>query len=165
MPFGAAEVYEAAFRQQVNALVARQIVTIHLRLDVDSGNTLCVVELIHLDLIIEVADVTNDRLVLHFQNVIEGDDIAVAGASHIDVAFTERIFDGGDLKTFHRCLQRIDGINFRHNDSSAEATQAVSAPLPYVSVTADHSGLAGNHYSQGALQAVCQRFAAAIQVV
>jgi hypothetical protein len=37
-----------------------------------------------------VADVTNDGLVLHLEDVVERDDVAIAGGRHVDVARAER---------------------------------------------------------------------------
>ena len=43
------------------------------------------VEAVHLDLVVEVADVADDGLVLHPQHVLERDDVAVAGGGDVDV--------------------------------------------------------------------------------
>jgi len=42
-----------------------------------------------LDLVVEVANVAHDCLVLHFQHVLQGDDIAVSGARNVDVGLAE----------------------------------------------------------------------------
>ena len=61
-------------------------------------------------LVVEVADVTNDGLVLHLEDVVERDDVAIAGGRHVDVADAERVLERGDWmismmpvlgKTFH----------------------------------------------------------------
>ena len=48
------------------------------------------------NLVVEVADVTHDRLVLHLEDVVERDDVAIAGGRHVDVADAERVFERGD---------------------------------------------------------------------
>ena len=65
MSFGAAEIYEPSFRQQINAPVAGQVIAIHLRLDVDLLHAGRLVQPVHLDFVVEVADVAHDRLVFH----------------------------------------------------------------------------------------------------
>src|SRR5208282_690415 len=103
--FGAAEVHQPAFGQQINAPVTGQVVAVHLRLDVNLLHTGMRVEPIHLNLIVEVADVAHDGLVFHFQNVFQGDDVAIAGGGDVNVRFAERLLDGRDLEPFHRGLQ------------------------------------------------------------
>src|SRR5882762_5626258 len=44
----------------------------------------------------EMADVTNDRLVLHLPHVLQGDDVLVAGRSDVDVSPAERALDRVD---------------------------------------------------------------------
>ena len=125
MAFGATQVHQAAFRQQVNAAVAGEVVAVHLGLDVHTRHALGVVEPVHLDLVVEVADVTDDRLVLHLEHVLQRDDVAIARGGDVDVGLAERLFNGRDLEAFHRGLQGVDGINLRDNDPRAEAAQAV----------------------------------------
>src|SRR5207302_2306997 len=128
-------------------------------------NAFGMVEAVHLDLIVEVTDVTNNGLVFHLQNVFQGDDIAIAGSSDIDVSPPERLFDGGDFEAFHGGLQRIDGINFGYDDSSAETAEAVRAAFANIAVTADDGGFAGDHDTEGALETVRERFPAAVEIV
>jgi hypothetical protein len=59
---------------------------VDLRLDLDLGQLLVVVERADLHFGIEVADVTHDRLVLHLVHVRAGDDVDVAGGGDEDVA-------------------------------------------------------------------------------
>src|SRR5213078_987157 len=98
--------------QQINAAVAGQVVAVHLGLDVDARDAWGAVEPVHLDLVVEVAYVTNDGLVLHLEDVVQRDDVAVAGAGDVDVGLAQGFLDGGDLKSFHGGLERVDGINF-----------------------------------------------------
>src|SRR5437588_106235 len=101
MTFGAAEVHQAAFGQKIDAAVTGQVVAIDLGFYVHAGNAFGIVEAVHLDLIVEVTDVTNDGLIFHLQNVFQGDDIAIAGSSDIDISLPERLFDDGDFEAFH----------------------------------------------------------------
>ena len=123
------------------------------------------VELRHLDLVVEVADVADDGLVLHLAHVLQRDDVDVAGGGDIDVAAAERLFDGGDFVAFHRGLQGVDGIDLRDDDASAEAAQRSRRALAHVAVAADARDLARDHDVRGALDAVDERFAAAVEVV
>ena len=100
-------------------------------------HALGVVQAVHLDLVVEVADVADDGLVLHLRHVLERDDVAVAGGGDVDVAVAERVLDGRDFETFHRGLQGVDGINLGDDDARAEAAQRMRAAFADVAVTAD----------------------------
>ena len=58
-----------------------------------------------MDLVVEVADVTHDRLVLHLLHVLEGDDVAVGD---LDVREAGRALDRIHFETFHRRLERVE---------------------------------------------------------
>ena len=88
--------------------------------------------------------------------MIEGNHIAIAGAGHVDVPFPKRLLDGSHFETFHRRLQRIDGIDFGDNHASAETAQTMRATFADVAITTNDGGLAGNHNPQGALEPIGQ---------
>ena len=92
-------------------------------------DALGVVQAVHLDLVVEMADVTDDGLVFHLQHVLERDDVAVAGGGDVDVAAAERVFDRGDFEAFHRGLQGVDGIDLGDDDARAEAAERMRASL------------------------------------
>src|SRR5439155_2385360 len=115
-----AQVYQAAFSQQVDAMTVREGVFVHLRLDAELGNAIRLVEAAHLNLVVEMADVADDGLIFHLRHVIERDDVAVAGRRDVDVRCAKRVFDSGELETFHYGLHRIDGIKLRDDDARAE---------------------------------------------
>ena len=48
-----------------------------LRLDVGALDARGLVQAVHLDLVVEMADVADDRLVLHPLHVLEGDDVVL----------------------------------------------------------------------------------------
>ena len=63
-----AEVHQAAFRQQDDAVAVRELDLVDLRLDVVP---LEVLQAGDLDLVVEVADVADDRAVLHGAHVVD----------------------------------------------------------------------------------------------
>ena len=116
-------------------------VFVHLRLDVELLHAFGVVQAVHLDLVVEVADVTNDRLVLHLLHVLQRDDVAVARGGNVDIAAAQRLFHRGHFEAFHRGLQRVDGVNLGHDDAGAETAQRMGAAFADVAVAADHRRL------------------------
>ena len=159
------EVDQTAFGQKVDALVSGQVIAVVLGLDVLDANTLGHLELVHLDLVVEVTDVTHDRLVLHLEDVVHGDDVAVARGGDVNVANAEGALEGVYLEAFHRGLQGVDGVDLGDHDTGAVSAQAVGRALADVTVAANHGHLASDHDIGGALQTVGQRLAATIEVV
>ena len=70
-----AEVQQAAFREQDHAVALGELDHVDLRLDV---RPLQVPQRRNLDLVVEVADIADDRHVLELVHVVDGDDVLVA---------------------------------------------------------------------------------------
>ena len=162
MAHGVAEVHQAAFRQQDDALAVGEVDLVDLRLDV---GPLQVLQMRDLDLVVEVADVADDGAVLHRAHVLDGDDVLVAGGGDEDVGAGRRVFHGHDLIAFHRRLQRADRIDFGDHDAAAGLAQRGGRALADVAEAGDHRDLARHHHVGAAADAVDQRFAAAIEIV
>src|SRR3954454_13598796 len=157
-----AEVYEAAFRQQDDAVVVREFDLGDLRLDVGPPP---VTQTRDLDLVVEVADVADDGAILHRAHVVDGDDVLVAGRGDEDVGARRGVFHRHDFIAFHRRLQRADRIDFGDHDAAAGLAQRGGRAFADVAEARDHRDLAGHHDVGAASDAVDQRFTAAIEVV
>src|SRR4030088_2415537 len=120
MPHGVAEIHQAPFRQQDDAVLVGEGDFVDLRLDVGPFQ---VAQTGDLDLVVEVADVADDGAVVHRAPVLDGDDVLVAGGGDEDVGAGGGVFHGGDFIAFHRRLPRADRIDFRHNDAAAGLAQ------------------------------------------
>jgi hypothetical protein len=62
-----------------------------------------------------MADVANDGLIFHFQNMFERDDVAIAGRGDVKIGGAERVFDSRYFKTFHRGLTNLTRIGFKYD--------------------------------------------------
>src|SRR5437763_16283204 len=105
MTGGAAKIHQPAFGKQKDLVAIGEPVFIDLRLDVDALHAFRKIQRVDLNLIIEMADVCDDRLVFHPFHVLESNDVEVAGSGDVNVAAAERVFDGGDFVAFHRSLR------------------------------------------------------------
>ncbi len=94
-----------------------------------------------------------------------GDDVLVAGGGDEDVGLGGGFVHGHDLVAFHQGLQGADRVDFGDEYAAAEGPQDLGAAFADVAVAGDHRDLAGQHDVGGALDAVDQRFAAAVEVV
>ena len=72
---------------------------------------------VHLDFVVEVADVADDGLILHRLHMLDADDVLVAGGGDINIGAAQRVFEGGDFIAFHRRLQCADRVDLGDNDA------------------------------------------------
>ena len=93
------------------------------------------------------------------------DDAVVAGGGDEDVGGVDDVLEPGDLVALHRRLQRADRIDLGDDHAGALAPQRRGAALAHVAVAADHGDLAADHHVGGAVDAVDERVAAAVEVV
>ena len=68
-----------------------------------------------------MADGGNDRLIFQPLHVLERYHGDGATGRNVDVAATERVFEGRDFIAFHRSLQRVDRIDLSYDDARALA--------------------------------------------
>jgi hypothetical protein len=161
----AAEVHEAAAREDDEALAVGEDELVHLRLDVLLLDLGVVLEPRHLDLAVEVADVAEDGAVLHGHHVLAADDVLVASRGDDDVGEGRDLLHRLDLVALHRGLERADRVDLGDDDAGAEAAERLRAALAHVAVAAHDGRLAGEHDARRALEAVAERLAATVEVV
>ena len=80
-------------------------------------------------------------------------------------ARVEHVLEAGHLVALHRGLQRADRVDLGDDDAGALAAQRLGAALADVAVAADDGDLAADHHVGGAVDAVDERVAAAVEVV
>ena len=119
----------------------------------------------HVDLVVEVADVGEDRLVLHLLHVRGGDDVEAARRGDDDVGLADDRVELGHLVAVHRGLQRADRVDLGDDDAGALAAQRLGAALAHVAVPGDDGDLAADEDVGRAVEAVDERVAAAVLVV
>src|SRR3546814_17772779 len=95
-------------------LAVGELDLVDLRLDVVP---LHVAQRIDLDLVVEVADVADDRAVLHRPHVLDRDDVDVAGGGHEDVAPRCGVVQRGHLVAPHRPLTIPERVDLGNHDS------------------------------------------------
>jgi hypothetical protein len=83
----------------------------------------------HVDLVVEVTDVGDDRLVLHRGHVLGGDDVEAAGRGDDDVGLADDVLEPGHLVALHGRLQRADRVDLGDDDPGALTGQRLGAAL------------------------------------
>ena len=134
---GVAQVQQPALGQHDDRLAGvPEGPQVDLRADVDLGGT-GLLQPGDLDLVVEVADVAQDRLVLHRLHVLERDDVLVAGGGDDDVGLADHVLDPLDVVALHQRLQRVDRVDLGDGHPRALAGQRVHRALADVAVAAD----------------------------
>jgi len=146
-------------------MAVRKHKPVHLGLDVIDLDSRKLLEQVHFDLVIEVANVSNNGIVLHLLHALQCDDLEVASGGDEDVCLTDDLIQSGHLETFHACLKGADGIAFRDHDAGTCTTHSKGAALANIAISTNHCTLASNHHISSAHDGVWQRVTAAINVV
>mmetsp|Transcript_20056 Transcript_20056/g.65997 ORF Transcript_20056/g.65997 Transcript_20056/m.65997 type:complete len:495 (+) Transcript_20056:103-1587(+) len=159
----AAEVEEAALGEEDGALAVLEEELVDLGLDVDARRHLH--EAVHVDLVVEVADVADDRVVAHLLHVLGHDDALVARRRDDDVEALELGLEGLDREALHGRLERADGVALGDRRDAARGLHREGAALADVAVAADDGALARHHDVRRAADAVDDGVLAAVEVV
>merc|ERR1712060_827831 len=162
---GTTQVQQAAGRQENHAMAVREDEAVHLRLDVLHLDAREVLQARHVDLVVEVADVPDDRVILHGLHVLKRDDVEVARGRREDVDLADNGLHSDDLEALHARLKRTDGIDLSDQDPGASTTHREGATLAHVPVAADQGTLAADHHVRGTHDAIRQGVAATVHVV
>ena len=140
-----AEVEEAAFGEHDDRMAVSKLPFVDLRLNGDPLDTRGRFESGHIDFVIEVTDVADDRVVLHLCHMSGGDDVEVAGGGDEEVGGINFVLEPDHFETFHRGLEGADGVDLGDLHPATLATKALGRALADVAVSAHHRDLAREH--------------------
>ncbi len=112
-----------------------------------------------------MADVADDRLVLHVLHVISGDDVEAARGRDENICIADHVFEPCHLVAVHGGLESTDGVDLRDDHASPLAPQRVCRTLTDVAVTEHHGDLAADERVSCTVDPIDQRVAAAVLVV
>lgn len=134
-------------------------------LDVDALNTRVSKETSHVDLIVEVTNVTEDSVVLHADHVVLHDDVLVTSSGDDNVSVLNDILEADDLVTFHACLEGADGVNLSDRNASTSSLHGLSTALTDITIAADNSELTSDHDISSTHDTIRKRVSATVDVV
>jgi hypothetical protein len=140
MTHGTTQVDQATLSQEDDILAILQGESIHLGLDVSLLDGV-VLQPLHVNFTVKVADVAHDGIILHLQEMLADDDVLASSGGDKDAASADRVLQRGHLVAFHGRLESIDGIHLSDDDTAAEAAQALGAALAHVTVASHASHL------------------------
>jgi len=141
----AAEVQQAALRQDDDGVSVGKDPLVCLRLDVvplDAGSAL---ESSHIYLVVEVPDVSYYSVVLHLCHMGGHDDVLVARGGHLDVTKIEAFLERLDLVALHASLESANGVDLRDEHSGSARSHGRCTSLAHVTESADDCFLSSDH--------------------
>jgi len=162
---GTAQVQETAAGEHDDTVAIGEHKAVDLFLDVDDLHAGVVLNSLHVDFVIEVADVANNSVVLHLSHMFGHNDVVAASGSDEDIGGLEHALKALDLKAFHASLEGADGVDFSHNDTGTASLHGGSASLADITISANDNLFTGNHDISGTHETIRERVAAAVDVV
>lgn len=97
--------------------------------------------------------------------MLANQNVTAASGGNEDLADLGGLLHGGHLETSHGSLEGVDGINLGDEHTSTHTLESESTALANITETSNNTNLASNHHVGGALDAVNEGLAAAVQVV
>jgi len=160
---GAPQVKKTSLGKDNDAVSILEGELVNLGLDVGPGGDLH--EAVHVDLVIEVADVSDDGVVLHLLHGFHHQDALVTGGGDEDISPPDNLLEGGDSEALHARLKGADGVDLSNVDDASAGPHGLGASLSYISESADDSLLTGHHDVSGAHDTIGETVLAAVKVV
>ena len=160
---GATQVEKTTFSEDNDTLSVGENELVNLGLDGDTLGGLH--QTIHVNFVIEVANVSDNGVVLHLGHVLGHEDSLVTGAGDEDISCLDNIVQSLDGETFHASLEGTDGVNLGDGDDATAGTHRRGAALSDVSVSANDGLLSGKHNVGGTHNTVRERVLAPVKVV
>jgi len=146
-------------------VVVWEHVLVELRLDVDSLDAWPVLEASHVDLVVEVTDVSDDGVVLHLAHVVSHDDTLVTSGGDEHISDRDDSLELDDFVSFHACLKSTHGVDFSDIDSTSGSLESAGTAFSDITVSTDDSLLTGDHNVGGSHDTIRERVSATIDVV
>mmetsp|Transcript_8468 Transcript_8468/g.11930 ORF Transcript_8468/g.11930 Transcript_8468/m.11930 type:complete len:215 (+) Transcript_8468:373-1017(+) len=136
---------------------------INLGLDVDPLSRSH--QLLHFNLVVKVADVSDDRVVLHHRHQPLGNDALISRSRYEYIARFHHRLKPHHAEPFHGSLQRADRVNLSHVNDRPCRLHRLCTPLPNIPVPADQHAFTGNHHIRGSAQPIRERMLAPVQII
>merc|ERR1719188_1592512 len=132
VPSGTTQVQQPARGKNDDTMTIREDETIHLRFDIFDLDAFQSLQSRHVQLIVEMTNISDNGVVFHFGHVFDSDDVEVSCGCGENVDFAHNSLKRYDLKTLHASLQVADRVDLRNEDAGACPRQGESTALAHV---------------------------------
>jgi len=161
----APEIEETTLSKDDDTMAIGEFVAIDLVLDVFSLDTGVFIKTIHINLVVEMTDVTNDSVVLHLGHVVSHNDALVTSAGDVNIGSLEDRFESLDLVTFHAGLESTDRIAFGDNNTCTTSFHSLGTSLTNITKSANDDLLSGDHDISGTHETIGKGVSASVNIV
>jgi len=162
---GASKVKESALSEDDDAVAIWELESVDLGLDLHLLDAWVGLEACHVDLIIKVADVSNDGVVLHLGHVLLHDDVFVSSSGDENISSSDAVLEFLNIKSFHSGLKSADWIDFIDTNSSSACLHGKGATLTDITESADDNLFTSNHDISGSHETVWERVLATVDII
>lgn len=137
MASSTAKVEETTFSKENDGVAIVPGEFVDLGFDVGSGDVGSSLEGFSFNLIVEVADVSNNSIIFHLGHIAELNDVLVASSSDENIHLVSNFLETDNFNAFHACLKSTDRIDLSDVNSSTSSFHGFGASFSDVSKATD----------------------------
>mmetsp|Transcript_21159 Transcript_21159/g.32158 ORF Transcript_21159/g.32158 Transcript_21159/m.32158 type:complete len:342 (-) Transcript_21159:337-1362(-) len=120
---------------------------------------------IHINLVIEVTNVSNNSVILHLLHGGSHENSLVSGGGDENISNIYNILKSGYSVSLHACLKSTDGVNLGNENYASTGTHGMGTSLTNISVSADNSLLSSHHNISGTHDSIGKGVLASVKIV
>ena len=165
MSGGATQVEESTLGKDDDTVSVWELESVDLRLNLGFFDSWIALESLHIDLVIEMTNVSNDGVVLHLGHLVLHDDTLVTSGGDEDVGGGDNALEFLDLESLHGSLESADWIDLGNDNSGSACLHGEGASLTNITVSANYDLLSCNHNISGSHNTVWEGVLASIDVI
>src|SRR5690606_32076363 len=144
VPGCTSQIYQATFSKNYNVLAVYSVF-INLWFYLIFGMSVIFVQPRHVDLVVKVANIANDRLVLQHFKMFGTNNILISGSSDYHVGLWDNGFQSLYLKSVHSRLKGTDWIDFCNGNDRTGSFKRGRGALSYIPITGYDNPFPGQH--------------------
>jgi hypothetical protein len=165
MASGATQVEETTLSKNNDAVAIWELVAINLFFNIFNLDAWVAVQTSHVNLVVEVTDVSNNSVVLHLGHVSGHNNFVVASGSDKNVSSLDDRLEFLYFQSLHTCLQGTYWVTLSDDNASSAGFHGSGASFANITIAANYYLLAGNHDISGTHKAIWEGMTAAINII
>jgi len=165
MSSGASQIQQTTFSEDNDSVSLLELESVDLWLNLLSLDTWESHESSHIDLVIEVTNVSNNSIVLHLLHLGSHDNTLVTGGGNEDIYLSDDIIEADNLVTFHASLEGADRIDLRNKNTGTGSLHGLGRTLADITVSGNKNSLTGKHNISGTHDTIRERVSATVHIV
>jgi len=165
MSGGATKIEESSLGKDDDTMSIWEYISINLWLNFGTLDSWVFLKSSHVDLIIEMSNISNDGVVLHLSHMVGHDDSLISCGSDEDITCVDNVLEFLDLETFHASLKGANWVNFGDDNSSSTGLHSSGRSFTNITISADDDFLTSDHDISSSHETIWKRVSASINVI